>query len=135
MTALLSGRRLTALGLALISAAAVAAVRVALSGDLRPAEAGASAEDGATTAVDDLVGRARSAESRGDVAEALARYRAAVSLRPQLADRRSAEFLGPRFEANLKGWVAGLKSGRIAGNAKALGDASYLFRRVYGGCG
>lgn len=131
----LSGKRLTALGLALIAVAAAAAVRVALSGDLRPAERARVEAGGAAARADELLARARAAEGKGDVAGALSRYRMAVSLRPQLVDRRSSEYLGAAFETSLTRWVAGLRDGTIPAGPAALGDASYLFRRMYGGCG
>lgn len=135
--AFLSGRRLTAATAALIAAAGIAAVRVAASGDLAPRErpAAKEREEDARRRAADLVVLARKAQAEGDVAGALARFRAAVALRPQLADRGSPEFLGAAFEEQLKGWIAGMRKGAVVAPAAAFDDASYLFRRIYGGCG
>jgi len=81
------------------------------------------------------VALALSAETRGDVPSALAHYRAAVSSDPRCVDRRSPGFLGEAFEGKLRRWLSGLKSGRIAAGPAALSDASFIFRRMYGGCG
>ncbi len=83
----------------------------------------------------DHVALALSAEKRGELAAALAHYRAAVSADPRCVDRRSPAFLGPAFEEKLKGWIAGMKGGRIAAGPEAFEDASFIFRRMYGGCG
>lgn len=153
----LSGKRLTVLGAALIAVAAAAAVRVAVSGAFRgagppaprgtaaapgpravagPEEAGrAAAGPGAALSAADHVGLAVSAEKRGELAAALAHYRAAVSADPRCVDRRSPGFLGEAFEEKLKVWIAGMKGGRIAAGPAALEDASFIFRRMYGGCG
>ncbi len=141
----LSGNRLTILGAALIALAAAAAVRVAVSA--RPPGAGLPAAPesvsatvgvggaGGALSADGHVARALSAERRGDLAGALAHYRAAVASDPRCVDRRSPGFLGDAFEAKLKGWIAGMKSGRIAAGPAARDDASFIFRRMYGGCG
>ena len=136
----LSGKRLTAVGAALIALAAAAAVRVAVpvaAGTAgRPtASAAAGGAPGATQSAADHVALARSAETRGDVAAALAHYRAAVASDPRCVDRRSPEFLGEAFEAKLGRWLSGMRSGRLAAGPAALEDASFLFRRMYGGCG
>ncbi len=140
--AALSGKRLTALGAALIALAAAAAVRVAVSGGLaatavRSASPGTAAVAASGTALPaaDHVAMALSAEKRGDVPAALAHYRAAVSADPRCVDRRSPAFLGEAFEAKLGRWLSGLRSGRIAAGPEALSDASFIFRRMYGGCG
>ena len=146
----LSGKRLTVLGAALIALAAAAAVRVAVSGGLHgsaapgmPAPGGATAAPGqdalagpeAARSADGHVALALSAEKNGDLAAALSHYRAAVSADPRCVDRRSPGFLGEAFEEKLKGWIAGMKRGRIAAGPAALEDASFIFRRMYGGCG
>ncbi len=159
----LSGKRLTVLGAALIAVAAAAAVRVAVSGAFRGAgppaspqasaprgtaaapgpgavagpedAAGAAAGPGAALSAADHVGLAVAAEKRGELAAALAHYRAAVSADPRCVDRRSPGFLGDAFEEKLKGWIAGMKDGRIAAGPAAQEDASFIFRRMYGGCG
>ena len=133
---LLSGKRLTILGAALIAAAVAAAVRVGVSG-ARPTRGAGTATSGAASGmpVRDHLAMALAAEKDGNVAAALAHYRAAVSSDPRCVDRRSAGFLGEAFEEKLKGWIAGLRSGRIAAGPGALADASFIFRRMYGGCG
>ncbi len=138
----LSGKRLTVLGAALIALAGAAAVRVAVSGGLgwtgtRASAPGTAAVPGAREALSagDHVALALSAEKSGDVATALSHYRAAVSADPRCVDRRSPGFLGDIFENKLRKWIAGMKSGRIAGGPEALSDASFIFRRMYGGCG
>ncbi len=135
----LSGGRLTVLAVFLVAASLAGAIGVAASGGLAlpPAEV---AVQGAGTAPDPAavsseIARAREAESAGDVAAALSHYRAAALLDPRVVDTRSREFLGPSFERRLKGWIAGLKAGEVPGGGKALSDASFLFRRMYGGCG
>lgn len=138
--AFLSGRRLTVVGAALIAFAAAAAVRVGMSGGFAgtatPAPgAAAAAGTGAALSAGDHVALALSAEKSGDVAAALSHYRAAVSRDPRCVDRRSPGFLGEAFEVKLKKWIAGMKSGRIAAGPAALSDASFIFRRMYGGCG
>ncbi len=141
----LSGKRLTVLGAALIALAAVAAVRVAISDGLRRTAAPAPRESvpgtsspgerGAVLSADGHVALALSAEKSGDLAAALAHYRAAVAADPRCVDRRSPGFLGEVFEEKLKGWISGMKSGRIAAGPAARDDASFIFRRMYGGCG
>ncbi len=150
----LSGTRLTALGAALIALAAAAGARVAVTDGFRaiasPAPApGAAASSGtaassrtglapgaaAALSAGDHLALALSAEKSGDVAAALSHYRAAVSADPRCVDRRSPGFLGDAFEGKLNSWIAGMKSGRIAAGPKALSDASFIFRRMYGGCG
>jgi hypothetical protein len=143
-----AGRRLTILGAALIALAAVAAVRVAVTGgvagtatrtavrgtDTAAGTAAVSAGEAALAAARH-VALARSAEGRGDVAAALSHYRAAVAGDPRCVDRRSPGYLGDAFEEKLKGWIAGMKSGRIAAGPAARDDASFIFRTMYGGCG
>lgn len=131
----LSGRRLTALALALIAACAAGAIRVLAAGDLAPAEARAASAGAVPPRTDEIVAQARAAERRGDVAAALSRYRAAVSMNPRLADRRAPEYLGADFEKSLARWIAGMRQGRIAADGASKENASYLFRRLYGGCG
>ncbi len=131
-----SGRMLTGLALLLGVAALVAAGRVAAVGNFAVPVTGetACAPEDANRA-QTLLGQAHEAESRGDVAGALSLYRAAVAADPRLADRKDPRYLGPSFERRLNDWIAGLKGGRIKEKASALPDASYLFRRMYGGCG
>jgi len=131
--AVLSGKRLTVLGAALIALAAAAAMRVGVSGVV--AWTATAAGTGAALSAGDHVALALSAEKRGDLAAALSHYRAAVSRDPRCVDRRSPGFLGEAFEAKLRKWIAGMKSGRIAAGPAALSDASFIFRRMYGGCG
>ncbi len=136
----LSGRRLTIVGAVLIALAAAAAARVVASGIATsgaPAAPGgpATAGRGPALSAADHVALAAAAEARGDVGAALSHYRAAVASDPRCVDRRSPEFLGEAFEAKLGRWLSGLRSGRIAAGPAALSDASFLFRRMYGGCG
>jgi len=133
------GGRLTVLAFVLAAAALAGALGVAVSGDLRlpPGEGSAKGAPPAPdlAAVSAEVALAREAESAGNVAAALAHYRAAAILDPRIVDTRSREFLGSAFEGRLKGWIAGLKAGDVPGGGTALSDASFLFRRMYGGCG
>ena len=132
-------RRLTVIALVLAAGSLAGALGVAVSGDLRlPAAEISTRGTGAgpdSAAVAREVALARDAESAGEVASALAHYRAAAVLDPRIVDTRSRDFLGPAFEGRLKGWIAGLKAGKVPGGGKALSDASFLFRRMYGGCG
>lgn len=128
----LSGKRLTALAVALICLAAAAAAGVAVTAD--PWEGRETASPAGLSA-DEHLSRARAAEQKGDVTEALAHYREAVRQRPRMVDRRSQEFLGADFEGKLRTWVSVLRNGGISAGPTALPDASYLFRRMYGGCG
>ncbi|GAB4369990.1 MAG: hypothetical protein Kow00128_16680 [Deltaproteobacteria bacterium] len=133
---MISGKRLTAIASALMLLAAGGAVRLLLSGALRPAPAPAVVEGGeSASSIDAHLAAARAAETRGDVAGALAHYREAASLDPLCVDRNSSRFLGPGFEEKLRRWSADLRSGRMKAAPAALRDASYLFRRMYGGCG
>lgn len=136
MADLLEGRKLTCAAAALMALAAVAAVRLGVSGTFSPPrrEGPAAARQGEARAGEFVV-MAKDAEERGDVAAALSFYRKAVTQRPLLVDRRSPDFLGEAFEARLKGWIARLRRGELAAGPTALPDASYLFRRMYGGCG
>ncbi len=129
---LLTGKRLTVLCLALMALASVAAVVVAVSSEQREAR-----ETGPHTGVsaDEHLSRARAAELRGDVTEALLHYREAVMQRPRIVDRRSPEFLGADFESKVRMWISELRKGGISAGPTALQDASFLFRRMYGGCG
>ena len=120
------------------TASVAGAVGVAATGDLRlPAvdvrRGDAAPPDPARLKAE--IALAGEAERRGDVATALSRYRAASLLDPRVVDPRSPVFLGPGFEARLKGWIAAQKKGGSAGGARARSDAAYLFRRMYGGCG
>ena len=130
---------LPALAVILAAASLAGALGVAASGDLRLPSAEFSVQGaGAGTnpaAASEEVARALEAESAGNVAAALAHYRAAALLNPRVVDPRSPDFIGRAFEVRLKGWIAGLKAGKVAGGGKALSDASFLFRRMYGGCG
>jgi hypothetical protein len=128
----LSGKRLTALAVALIVLAAAAAVRVAVSGDAW-APVGTASPSGPSA--EEHLAQARAAERKGDVTAALAHYREAVKQRPRIVDRRSPEFLGPDFEGKIKTWVSELRKGKLPAGPTAFPDASYLFRRMYGGCG
>ena len=134
-----TGGRLTVLAFVLAAGALAGAIGVAVSGDLRLPAAEISAQGTGAgpdpVAVAREVALARDAEAAGEVGSALSRYRAAALLDPRIVDPRSREFLGPAFEARLKGWIAGLKAGTVPGGGKALSDASFLFRRMYGGCG
>ncbi len=132
----LEGRKLTVMALLLAAAAAAGAGRVGAVGHFSvpvTGEAACAPEDVARSL--SLLVQAREAERRGEVAGALSRYRAAVAADPRLADRKDPRFLGPSFERRLNEWIAGLKGGRIPAGTSALPDASYLFRRMYGGCG
>ncbi len=131
----LHGKNLSILALALAALATAAAIGVAVSGDLRGAEGLAIGPRGEGIPAGHHLAMAGAAVSSGDVTAALAHYRAAVTGKPQLVDRRSPEFLGVGFEEKVKAWISGLKSGEIRGGPTALPDASYLFRRMYGGCG
>lgn len=129
----LSGPRLTAAAFALMALAGAAALRVALSGNL--AFPPGPRPGGAFLPPETILIAADAAERRGDLTAAIAHYRAAVERKPQLVDRRSREFLGAEFEGKIGIWIAGLKNGKIPAGPTALPDASYLFRRMYGGCG
>jgi hypothetical protein len=134
---ILSGKRLTLLAGFLAAASVAGAVGVAATGDLRlPAAVDARRGDAAAdpARVSAEVALAVEASSAGDVAAALAHYRAAALLDPRVVDPRSPLFLGPGFEAWLKNRIAAQKKGG-AGGAQARSDAAYLFRRMYGGCG
>ena len=137
--AFLSGKRLSALGAALIALAGAAAVRVGVSGGVSGTGASAGMAVAPVTAAAhstaDSVALAISAEKRGDVAAALSHYRAAVASDPRCVDSRSPGYLGAAFEGKLKGWIAGMKNGRIAAGPSARDDAAFIFRRMYGGCG
>ncbi len=128
----LSGKSLRVLAVVLMAAAAGAAVRVAVSA---PAPGAAPRPALPAEAARDHVAKALAAEGAGDVASAVAHYRAAVSLDPRCVDRRSSAFLGPEFEKKVRGWLDGMKSGRIPAGPAAIADASYIFRSLYGGCG
>ncbi len=130
-----AGRKLTIVALALAAVAAAAAVRLAVSGDLRSAGVGGIALAGDPVSAGRSLALARAADASGDLASALSHYRAAVEANPRLVDRRSPEFLGASFEEKVKLWVSGLKGGGIRAAPTALPDASFLFRRMYGGCG
>jgi hypothetical protein len=134
-----SGTRLTYLAVLLSAASVAGAVGVAATGDLRLPKA-VDARQGDAAAPDPArleaeIALAGEAERHGDVAAALAHYRAASLLDPRVVDPRSPVFLGPAFEARLKGWIDAQKKGGSAGDARARSDAAYLFRRMYGGCG
>ena len=136
---ILTGRRLTLLAVLLAAVSIAWAVGVAATGGLRlpaadaaqPGDAGTRDPAGASAEV----ALAKEAESVGDVAAALTHYRAAALIDPRIVDPRSPLFLGPAFEARLKGWIAAGKRGESAGGAQARSDAAFLFRRMYGGCG
>ena len=135
---ILSGGRLRLLAVLLAAASIAGAAGVAATGDLllppatdaRPGNA--AAPDPARVSAE--IASARKAEDEGDVAAALAHYRAAALLDPRIVDPRSPVFLGAGFEARLKQWIAAQGRGG-AGEAQARSDAAYLFRRMYGGCG
>lgn len=132
----MQGKGLTLFSLLLAAAALAAAGRVAAVGNFAlpvSGEAACTAADAERAQA--LLGQARAAEGRGDVAAALSGYRAAVAADSRLADRNDARYLGVSFERRLNEWIAGLKAGRIPSGSSALSDASYLFRRMYGGCG
>lgn len=134
------GKPLSWLAALLLGASAAGAVGIAATADLRipppadpPAFSAADPADRSAAAAE--LAAARAAEAAGDVARALSRYRAAAERDPRVMDTRSPSFPGPAFEENLKGWIAGLKSGKIPGGPRAAEDAAVLFRRMYGGCG
>ena len=134
---ILSGRRLTILADLLAAVSLAGAAALAVTGDLRfppavDAQRGDAAADPARVAAE--IALAVEAERHGDVAAALAHYRAAALLDPRVVDPRSPVFLGPAFEARLKQWIAAQKNAG-SGGAQARSDAAYLFRRMYGGCG
>lgn len=130
------GKRLTAIATALLLIAAAAAVRLAATGGLSDFHREeAAGQESAARAVGEHLAGALAAEERGNIAAALAHYRAAASLDPLCVDRNSSRFLGPEFEGKIRRWVADLRGGRMAAGPDAVGDASYLFRRMYGGCG
>lgn len=129
---LLTGKRLTALCLVLMALAAASAVVVAVSADRRDVR-----ETGplAWFSAEEHLSQAKAAELKGDVTEALLHYREAVMQRPRIVDRRSPEFLGADFESKVMAWITELRKGGISAGPTALHDASFLFRRMYGGCG
>jgi len=138
------GRRLTLTAWALALLAAAGAVRLALSGDLAPAVAFAPGEaprnagpgDGARRArAAALVEAGRRAQARGDLAGALACFREAVLLDGRLAERGAPGALGPAFEEDVRRWVKAIRAGTLAVPPAAAEDASFLFRRLFGGCG
>ena len=135
---ILSGKRLTLLAVLLSAASIAGGIGVAATGDLRLPKAVDAREGDAApqdpSRVSAEIALAGEAERRGDVATALAHYRAASLLDPRIVDPRSPVFLGPGFEARLKQWIAAQKKGE-AGGSRARSDAAYLFRRMYGGCG
>jgi hypothetical protein len=135
---ILSGGRLTILAVLLAMAAVAGSLDVAATGDLRRPSAVDARQGGAAmpdrTRVSAEIALAGEAEAAGDVAAALAHYRAAALLDPRVVDPRSAVFLGPGFEARLKKWIAAQKKGEWSGG-RARSDAAFLFRSVYGGCG
>ncbi|HYN74523.1 MAG TPA: hypothetical protein VER06_00890 [Candidatus Methanoperedens sp.] len=130
--------RLTYLSVLLAAASVAGGIGVAATGDLRlPKAVDARQGDAALpdpARIEAGIALAGEAERRGDVAAALAHYRAASLLDPRIVDPRSPVFLGPAFEARLKQWIAAQKKGG-AGGSQARSDAAYLFRRMYGGCG
>ena len=134
---ILSGRRLTYLAVLLTAASLAGVLGIAATGDLRlPSAVDARRGDAAipdTARVSAEIALAGEAETAGDVAAALAHYRAAAILDSRVVDPRSPAFLGPGFEARLKNWITAQKKGE--GGAQARSDAAYLFRRMYGGCG
>jgi hypothetical protein len=130
----LSGRPLTAAALLLAAVAALAGGRYALRAAAHPAAAG-EGERLSPAAVDAILGEARAAEGRGDVASALSAYRRAVEARPALLDRTSSAWLGAAFGERLNGWVAAMKAGTLRTAGRAGEDAAFLFRRLNGGCG
>lgn len=133
---MVSGKRLTAIASALMLLAAGGAVRLALSGALRPSPSQAAMQGGEfASSIGAHLAAAEAAEQGGDIAGALSHYRAAASLDPLCVDRTSSRFLGPNFEEKLRRWSADLRGGRLKAGPAALRDASYLFRRMYGGCG
>ncbi len=137
---ILSGKRLTLLAALLTAASLAGALGIAATGDLRlPMAADARRGDAAkpdTARVSAEIALAGEASVAGDVAAALAHYRAAALLDPRVVDPRSPAFLGPAFEARLKEWIAAQKKGGGgAGGTQARSDAAFLFRRMYGGCG
>jgi hypothetical protein len=132
-----SGTRLTVLAVLLVAASLAGAVGVAATGDLGLPPVDARQGDAAPpdpARLEAEIALAGEAERHGDVAAALAHYRAASLLDPRVVDPRSPVFLGPAFEARLKEWIAAQKKGG-AGGSRARSDAAYLFRRMYGGCG
>lgn len=136
MTGILKGRVLTALAAVLMAAAGAGAVGVAAREPLRLPEAeGEFSARAPGPGVAESVARAREAERLGDVTAALAWYRKAAARDPRILDRSAPGFLGEPFEVQVRAWIRGLKEGRLAAGPTALPDASYLFRRMYGGCG
>jgi hypothetical protein len=132
----LRGKNLTVASAVLIALAAFGAARLFATGlftVVKPEGPEFSREAERTAEQDVLL--ARDAENRGNVAAALSRYRSAAMRKPALLDRRSPEFLGAAFEERLKGWIAALRRGELRAGPTAFPDASYLFRRMYGGCG
>ncbi|MBI5904134.1 MAG: hypothetical protein HZB86_01045 [Deltaproteobacteria bacterium] len=131
----ISGKPLTVLAVLLAGVSIAGVFGVAISGGIevpgRTPRGDVAAEGNGPERAAAEVALARSAEQSGNVADALAHYRAAALLDPRVVDPRSPLFLGPGFEARLKKWVGGQKTG----GAQARSDAAYLFRRMYGGCG
>jgi hypothetical protein len=135
---ILTGGRLTILAALLAMAAVAGSLGVAATGDLRRPSAVDARQGGPAmpdpSRVSAEIALAGEADNAGDVAAALAHYRAAALLDPRIVDPRSAVFLGPGFEARLKKWIAAQKKGEWGG-VQARSDAAFLFRSMYGGCG
>jgi hypothetical protein len=132
----LHGRKLTGLTAVLAVLSLAGAGRVAAIGRFSLSVDGDSAcrtQDAGFS--QSLLMKAREAEARGDVGAALSQYRAAVVADTRLADRTDSRYLGSAFEHRLDAWVKDLKAGRLHAGPAALSDASFLFRRIYGGCG
>lgn len=133
-----TGKGLAYLAAVLAAGSIAGALGIAATGDLRlPSPVDARLGDAGTpdpARVSAEIALAGEAEHRGDVAKALAHYRAAAILDPRVVDSRSPVFLGTGFEVRLRSWIAAQNKGG-AGGAQARSDAAYLFRRMYGGCG
>ncbi len=81
------------------------------------------------------VSLAKEYEEKGDISRALSFYRKAIEIKPTLCDPRSRDYLGENFEKKIDRWIKELKGGDGEGSKKALKDASFIFRKLHGGCG
>ncbi|RMG57051.1 MAG: hypothetical protein D6713_10360 [Deltaproteobacteria bacterium] len=82
--------------------------------------------------VEETLRKAASAESSGNLSLAVNLYRKAIEEKPTLCDPKAPDFLGEEFEEKVDAWV---KEFRARGMKEAYRDASYIYRKLHGGCG